>query len=334
MAVAFRNLTGDVQAKLSGSYPDIGQTFYLVDGNYRTSAQGWGKADRTGPLDLWSERNPGYVYRTTDYTSDSVAIQAAIDAQVDFRGDALYYTPGAYAVATALAVNVPDARWLGSPVGTAQCARASITATVAAAIAITAAADRMEVAFLRFVPLTTSHIVAIADGANFQHWHHFFYDANGVAADLGTQMFLIDGTWDDTVLEDFTFSTDAAQGPLIELDGSVTNLTIQRFMHLHNAGTLACSLLSMDGLGTTSVVIGPGHGQIGGGGIVTGLVNHGNMTENATNATIRQFTGSVGYATNATLIPAASAAAEVDFVDSWLATIGGGAGRAAYIGTS
>jgi hypothetical protein len=335
MPVGFRNLSGQVQGLLNRPYPDIGQTFYVVDSNYRTAAQGWSKSDGTGPLELYDKRNPGYVFRTGDYSTDGVCIQAAIDAMVDFRGDALYFTPGAYSIAaTALAVNVPDARWLGSPVSCPMSARASITAAVAAAIGLTAAADRMEFAFLKFIPLTASHIFGIATGAEGLHFHNFYYDATGIAANVATQMVLAAGTMDNSAFTDFVFRTDAAQGPLIELDGLVRSLLIARFQHFHQVGTLATSLLQVDDAGSTGITVGPGHGQIGGTGGVDHMIEHADMTSNATNITIRQFTGSVGYCTNATLIDAASAAAEADYVDSWIATVGGGAGGALYIGTS
>src|SRR3970282_254331 len=128
------------------AYPDFGQVYYMVDSDYRTAAQGWSKADRTGPLDLYEARKSSagsgqYVSRTADYTSDAVAIQAAIDAQVDYRGDALLFTSGNYSVATALALNVPDSRWLGRQNRYPTTASATITAAVAAALAIDA--DRM-----------------------------------------------------------------------------------------------------------------------------------------------------------------------------------------------
>jgi hypothetical protein len=337
MPVGFSNLSGDVQAALLKSYPDIGQTFYLVDSNYRTQAQGWGKSDHTGPLDLWGERNPGYVFRTGDYSADYLAIQAAIDAMVDFRGDTLYYTPGNYSIATALAQNVPDARWVGSPVGHPSQARATITAAVAASIGVTAASDRLEVAFLRFVPLTASHIWAVATGANRFHFHHFQYDADGIAANAATQFMLADGTMDDSLFEHFYFTTDTQQGPMFELDGTVTNAVFQYFRHFHNAagaGALAISLLDIDGAGCTGIVVGPGHGQIGGGGTVTTLIDMVDMTATATNVTIKEFTGSVGYATNTTIVTTAGAVNDVDLVSSWIATVEGGAGRAAYVGAA
>ena len=77
MAIKVKNLSGSVQSLLQ---PDIGQTLYLVDSDYRTAEQGWSQADHTGPLDLYGERNPGRVFRTGDYSSDAVCLQAAIDA--------------------------------------------------------------------------------------------------------------------------------------------------------------------------------------------------------------------------------------------------------------
>ena len=322
------------------AYPDFGQVHYLVDSDYRTAAQGWSRTDRTGPLDLYEAKKAGrggtqYVFRTSDYTSDTVAAQAAVDAMVDFRGDVLFWSPGAYSLATVLTVNVPDARWLGRPIPYPTQAGTQITAAVAAAINLTSAADRMEVGFLKFIPLTTSHVFAIDDGADYLYFHDFFYNANGIAADLGTQMVLAAGSMDNSAFNRFVFHTDAAQGPLIELDGTVEALAIQNFLHFHQAGTLAVSLLDVvTGIGSTGIVVGPGHGQIGGSGIVTNLFDHGNMTANATNITIKEFTGSVGYSAAATLSPAAGAAAEADLVSSWIATIGGGAGRAAYTNTA
>src|SRR3970282_1889444 len=97
--------------------PDIGQYFYMVDSDYRTAAQGWSRADRTGPLDLWSQRSPGYTFRKADYSSDKGAMQAAVDALIDFRGDALYLTPSAISLGAVVTLDVADMRLLGSPVG-------------------------------------------------------------------------------------------------------------------------------------------------------------------------------------------------------------------------
>ena len=335
MPVGLMNLSGPVQGLLNRGYPDIGQTFYLVDSNYRTAAQGWSKSDGTGPLELYDERNPGYVFRTGDYTRDGVCIQAAIDAMVDFRGDTLYYTPGAYSIATtALAVNVPDARWVGSPVSCPMSARATITAAVAAAIGMTGASDRMEFAFLKFIPMTAQSMFAIADGAEGLHFHNFYYDVTGIATNVATQMVLAAGTMDNSAFTDFVFRTDAAQGPMIELDGLVRSLLIARFQHFHQVGTLAVSLLQVDDAGTTGVTIGPGHGQIGGTGGVTYLFQHTDMTSNATNITVKGFTGSVGYCAAATLCDAAGAAAEADYTLNYIATVGGGNGATLYTGTS
>ena len=73
--------------------PDFGQTFYMVDPNFRTAAQGWTQSDMTGPLDLYNQRNPGYVFYgagvsgqtgiTNSYATDAAAFQAAIDASPD-----------------------------------------------------------------------------------------------------------------------------------------------------------------------------------------------------------------------------------------------------------
>jgi len=143
------------------------------------------------------------------------------------------------------------------------------------------------------------------------------------------------GTMNNSVFERFYLLTDAGQGPMFELDGTVTGLTIRDFQHLHTVGTLAISLLDVDGVGATCIQVGPGKGQIGGAaGVVTTLIDIADMTNASTNISLFDFEGSVGYATNATIVTSAGAVNEIDICNSWIATVEGGAGRAAYVGAA
>ena len=334
MPIGFRNLSGDLQAAVGSIYPDIGQIYYLVDSNYRTAVQGWSRADHTGPFDLWAERNPGYVFRTGDYATDAAAIQAAVDEMVDYRGDTLYWTPGAYAPAAVITQNVHDSRWVGSPVSHPVSARATVTAGIAACINV-AAINRFEMAFMVWMPLTASHIFAVDTAAAYLHFHDFKYSTIGIAANVATQFMLAAGTMNNSVFERFYLLTDAGQGPMFELDGTVTGLTIRDFQHLHTVGTLAISLLDVDGVGATCIQVGPGKGQIGGAaGVVTTLIDIADMTNASTNISLFDFEGSVGYATTTTIVTSAGAVNEIDICNSWIATVEGGAGRAAYVGAA
>jgi len=153
-------------ANFGTSHPDIGEVFYAVDTNYRTAAQGWSRADRTGPLDLWAEKMPGRVFYgagggllapSSNYATDAAALQAAIDAMVDFRGDTLFMTPGNYSLATALNLNVSGMRWKGKMFPNPR--RAAVTITDAIGDhSFAAAGDDMEIAFMRFVPLTAQNV--------------------------------------------------------------------------------------------------------------------------------------------------------------------------------
>ena len=168
---------------------------YLVDSDFRTVAQGWARADQTGPLDLWAVRNPGYVYRTGDYTDDSVALQAANDSLVDFRGDMIFFTPGAYSLPTAIAVDVAAARWFGTPYkspkwGAPSAVRnTTITATVADVFADGAAESmaNMEVAYLNFVPLTAEDLWNLSVVQTGLYFHDFIFDTVSVATSGATQ---------------------------------------------------------------------------------------------------------------------------------------------------
>lgn len=206
-----------IKTLYNGDYPDIGQAHYVVDSDYRTIAQGWARPDRTGPLDLFSERNPGYVWRTGDYPNDATAIQAAIDAAIDFRGDMLVFTPGAYSIGTALAVNVAGLRVCGPPVRSARQSRVILTDTVGDHVL---SVDDLEFAFLQFVPLTAQNVFSLSAGADNGYIHHCFYNAGGVAASTATEWFNGASTTSDWRVEECDSFVDAAQGDLFTLAGA------------------------------------------------------------------------------------------------------------------
>jgi hypothetical protein len=319
---------------------DFGETFYMIDSDYRTAAQGWTQSDGTGPLDLYAARNPGRVFYTPGGTptpsggTDAAAMQAANDNLVDFRGDILYFTPGTYTPATALVLDVPDARWMGSRRRRGQ--SASIVAGVAAAFGPTAAADSMEFAHLRFVPLTAGILFARATAGCDNWWlHDFTFDARGIAASTSTIFMKDTGACLNTIIEDFLYLSNTAGGPFFQLAAASITGAVQNWLHIHTANTIVTSMFETisGGAGASGFVIGPGHAQLGAGGLITQFGAMIDMTSAATNATIRNCTSSVGANVAATGWEAGTGiAAEGDIVNSWIATIGGGAGRAALIG--
>lgn len=205
-------------------WPDFGETFYLVDANYRTIAQGWSQADGTGPLDLWAERNIGRVFGaggsgSLGYANDATAMQAAVDAMVDFRGDKLLMTPGSYSIGTAVTMNVPGMRLLGPPVMHPKRSLVTVTATVDAAYTITGAADDMEIGFHTLVPLTAANFIDLASGADRGLMHHLYYNAAGVTGSTATEC--VNGTTNvDWQVNDCVFYVDAAQGDAFTLASS------------------------------------------------------------------------------------------------------------------
>lgn len=246
-------------------YPDFGQVYYMVDSDYRTAAQGWSQGDRTGPLDLYEARKAGpggaqYVFRTGDYTTDAVALQTAIDTQVDFRGDALVFTPGNYSIATAQTIDVPDARWLGPPVSHPALARSTLTAAVAAAFAPSAAADRMEIGYLRMVPLTAGTMwnCGALTGLDV---HDVFYNSDGIAANTATIYFVLATATEFASFRRSYIWNDAAQGPWIQATNIIKGLSISDFEIYQEAGSWA-TVLDFLGVGTFHAIV--RNGYIGG----------------------------------------------------------------------
>ena len=333
-------------ANFGSGAPDIGEVFYLVDTNYRTAAQGWSQADRTGPLDLWAEKNPGRVFFGAGgatgisgiYATDSGAVQAANDAMVDYRGDTLFWTPGNYSLATAIAVDVPAARWLGTKYkspryGASPAIRnTTITATVADVFAdgATTTMDNMEVAYLNFVPLTAEDIWNLSVVQNSLYFHDFIFDTVSVATSAATQFLVSAGILTQCVFDNFSWYTIAPQGPVFEMDVP-SALVISNFYHTHfnTGGTYAVSLLDVTGVTSDSISISGGRGQVSvgaGAGAVTALATLAAQTATTTVLSVYDFRGSIGYATATTLVTAAGDAGEVDLSDCWISVIKGGAG--------
>jgi hypothetical protein len=306
---------------------DFGQTYYLVDHDFRTAAQGWSKADGTGPLDLYDARNPGYVFRTGDPANltDAQALQAAIDEMVDFRGDTLYFTPGTYTPATALVINVPNARWTGQRRERSH--TASLVAGVAAAFTCTAAADNMDVSFLRMVPLTAEIMWSLPAAVDNFDIHDFTYDARGIGASTATIFLKHTGACLATSVRRFTARTNTALGPLVQTAGASIQGEINGFQWFHTANTLVTLLYETitGATGATGWMVGNGHVQIGGGGVVTNLGAQIDMTAAGTNATLVNITTSVAGATAALGWEATTGVAgEGDIVRCTVALIAGG----------
>ena len=306
---------------------EIGHTHYMIDSNFRTVAQGWSRADGTGPLDLWAAKNPGYVFYTPGQVdgsvqsggTDAAAIQAAIDAMVDFRGDALFFTPGTYTPATALVINVPDARWLGPAVSNPVCARASLVAGVAAAFAPTTAADRMEVGYLRFVPLTGATMWDSAAVVGL-HVHDTFYDTDGIAVDILTVGFVLATTSEHCVFERSRVWVDAAQGPWIRSAGIIKGLNVNGFQLYIEAGTWA-SAINLAGVGAAAVDIGPGNISGTGAAALTNLVLVADKTVDDSNGFVHGIRSSTHGPTAAALGALTVDVATLDVGDSWLAVV-------------
>lgn len=322
--------------RIIDKFLDFGEVIYLVDSDYRTAAQGWSRADRTGPLDLYLQRagnsQGSYVFRTGDYSSDAAAMQAAVDAAVDFRGDAILFTPGAYAPATAVSVDVPDIRLLGPKCSHPTNARAKITAGVASALSLTAAADRAEVGFLRFVPLTAATLFSVAAACESLHFHDYFYDARSITGSTSTIFATVAGTTaSDYRFQRFVQVTDAAQGPHIAVTAAASAWAIEDFELFHGGGTtLAVALADFQGA-LTGCRIEKGRGTLTGlaSSAVTNLVKLFESGGDVSTLRLIDFRGAIGFCAAGALVSLNTAeAAETGVAACYLDVVGGGAGGA------
>jgi hypothetical protein len=201
---------------------DIGRTLYVIDSDFRTAAQGWSTADGTGPLDLFNQRNANSVFytpgagTTPSGATDALAIQAAVNTAVDFRGDKILLTPGSYTLGTVVSLDVPGLRLLGPKVGHAKQARVTVTAGVDKAYTVAAAGDDIEIGYQTLIPLTAGISISGTAAANRGYLHHLFWDATGIATSTSTECFN-GAASQDWLVEQCAFYIDAAQGDAFTL---------------------------------------------------------------------------------------------------------------------
>ena len=292
---------------------DPAQTHYLVDSDFRTVAQGWARADGTGPLDLWAHRNPGYVYRTGEYSTDIAAWNAARDAMVDYRGDVLFLPPCALSLA-ASTWDVPYARFMGkeykSPKFGASPGVYNTQITITGTQTLGADAIGSEVGYVTFIPETGETSFTIAAATHNCYFHDFFWNLDGITTSASTLLFDFATTaverW---VLDQFTWLVDAPQGPVITTAIGLSSFLISNFrnMAVDTSGTYATSLLDINtgAAATEAMFVGPGIGLAGvggGAGTVTELINSVDLTGTAGGNLVFGFYGSQNYSAATTLV--------------------------------
>ena len=319
--------------RIDRTTPDIGMVHYVVDHDYRTDVQGWSRSDGTGPLNLYDQRNPGYVYRSGDAANvtDRATIQAAIDAAIDFRGDTVFLTPGSYSIATtALALNCPDLRIMGPAVSTPNRARVTVTDAIGTnAISV----DRVEVANIRFIPLTATSLWSLSAGADFIHFHDYTYQTEDITGSTSTIFCTFAGNTNDfCVFERFHQYTDAAQGPHLSIGATVRDLLVQDFVLSHGGGTtLAIALADITGASANAGFVfrrGKGYTRGAASTAVTNLLKLTDSGADVMTFSVEDFTASVGFCASTALVSLnAAETAEVGLYRNFLMTISGGSGN-------
>ena len=245
MAVGYSNLDSYVKSLINSGYPDIGQVFYMVDSDFRTAAQGWSRADRTGPLDLYEARKAGpggvqYVYRTGDYLTDRAAMQALVDAATDFRGDTMFLTPGSYNPLTSVTVDVDGLRILGPPIRNIRRTRTTITSAggLTNTLDISSGVDNIELGFFRIIPVTQGNSIRI-NASDDLYAHNLFWDTTGVTAHVNTIGFsFVTAASLNPEIRDCAFWVDGAQGEALALT-QTTQAEISGCSFISDAGTWA-----------------------------------------------------------------------------------------------
>ena len=324
-------------------YPDFGQVHYVVDTAFRTQAQGWTRADRTGPLDLLEARRAPsgvqYVFRSGDYANSAACLQAANDAMVPYRGDVLFFTPCSLTVTAPVNVTCQDARWLSRPV-VRPGSHASIICGTNLAISLPIGANNIEIAYLRLVPNVTSPCVNIVDAA-YGYMHNVFSDMQASATiALTSRLFQITGTSsglaNDWLFDNIYHLTSGPQGPMGVVTGTTAvanGLILKDITHRHGVSTLAIGLLDIGCTLSHGILVQGGAGYVTGvTSIVTTVVNVTNMTNNLGCVHAVNWRSAIGYALVSTFFTLAGATAEASLANCIIGITTTGAGGTTFTG--
>ena len=329
--------------------PEIGQYYYWVDSNFRTAAQGWSRADGTGPLDLWQAREPGgdtRVYYTPEtgnqgatYASQTASFTAARDAMIDFRGDTLFVTPGAYTLGAVSTWDVPYATIRGPETKapfygcSPRVRNVSITMGVATTgtILLGADADGLEIAHLRFVPTSAAPCFTANAVAQNMHFHDFMWDTVGIATDAGTEFMDVITTADGieyALFEHFTLLADAAMGPMLNIDVAQHFVSLKNFYinASETVGTWTTALIDYSSDGVDGITICDGHVfvSLAGTGAISQLITGGAQTGTSV-IQVSKVYGSIGLSAIA-----GGTAGDADLCNNYIATTEGGTGGTLY----
>ena len=222
-------------------------------------------------------------------------------------------------MATALVINVPDARWLGPKVAHPTLAATSLANVGALMYGATAAADRMELGYLQLIPVTAQTMFDFAAVAGF-YGHDLFINMDGVAASTATIPFVFATTSEFVNFDRNYVWCDAGQGPWIQAAGILKGLVVSNFEIFQEAGTWVTAI-DLAGVGATSVRVGPGYISGTAAGVVTTLVTLANKTVDDSNGFITGVRCSTHGPAAGALGTLTTDIATLDISDSWLAVV-------------
>lgn len=156
-------------------------------------------------------------------------------------GDTIFLLNGAHTLTSSLAVNKAGVRILGARgiKGAQNEGGTSLTISATDQIANITAAD-VEIAYLRFIPITTQAAVDFSAASHRLYVHDCYFDLETPAANTGTIGLDSLGAAQGLLVENCQFVSDGAQGPGLDLTATI-NAMVERCRFLQTSGTWAAA---------------------------------------------------------------------------------------------
>lgn len=244
----------------------------------------WTQIPNTNGRVYWVAPGDTYTYAGDSFTASNDndglspkralrGIGRAVTLVTADADDVIVLLPGAHTVATAsLALSKARLTIMGLPSGKGNRMRprTSVTTDITADQIANITAANIEIAHLRFIPITGAAALDFSAAADNLYIHDCSFDMATPAASVSTLGIDATGAASNVLIEDCYFEVDAAQGACIDMTGTLDSV-ISRCWFQNSAGTHAASVTA--GAATDRLMIADCYWQITNAAVVTACID-------------------------------------------------------------
>lgn len=213
----------------------------------------WGAIPQTAGSIFWVSPSASYTVDGRSYSASDdndglsperafVTIDRAWNKVTANAGDVIVLLPGTHSPTASIAADVAGVTMTALPGGAGNWTRPkTVIAAVTGDQNINVTAADIEIAHIRFIPVTADSAIDLSAAADRCYIHHCSFDMATAAADTGTMGIDFIGAASNCLIDTCYFECDAAQGPAITFGASLET-TAQNLTLVLSGGTWLSSM--------------------------------------------------------------------------------------------